>query len=177
MVIQGTTVILQGRYIQHATLEAFRKERISMITAFRPRCPMVRDEMVLTGSRPISDQSQLVYDYTMYRAKLLEARMRRFRKKLQEHFESARKFDVEWSKEFHQEFLEATLAEMIPIHDIGEIWIYATYDKSNVLYYIRMFQLYSILTATSSAYMNGKCVYTWRFLLYGSGLELALHSA
>ena len=122
MIIKGTAVILQGRYIQHAALKAFSKERISMITAFRPRCPMARDEMVLTGSRPISDQSQLVYGYTMYRAELLEERMRRFRKKLQEHFEAGRKFDVEWSKEFHQEqkeFLEATLAEMIPIHDIA----------------------------------------------------------
>lgn len=122
-VIQGTAVILQGRYIQHAALKAFGKERISMITPFRPRNPMAKDEVVLTGSRPISDQSQLVYGYTMYRAEVLEERMRQFRRKLQEHFDAGRKFDVEFSKEFHmeqREFIETTLAEMIPIHDTIE---------------------------------------------------------
>ena len=95
-----------------------------MITPFRPRNAMVKDEMVLTGSRPISDQSQLVYGYTMYRAEVLEERMRQFRKRLQEHFEAGRTFDVEASKTFHLEqkdFIEATIAEMIPIHDIVEI--------------------------------------------------------
>lgn len=95
-----------------------------MITPWRPRSPLVRDELLLTGSRPISDQSQLMYGYTMYRAEVLEERMRYFRKKLQERFDAGRNFDIELSKTFHQEqneFLEATLAEMIPIRDIVEV--------------------------------------------------------
>lgn len=114
-------MILQGRYIQHAALKAFGKERISMITPFRPRSVSVVDEMVLTGSRPISDQSRLMYGYTLYLAEVLEERMRQYRKKLQERFDAGRRFDVESSKEFHAEqkqFLEATLAEMIPIRDV-----------------------------------------------------------
>ncbi|KAJ4134667.1 hypothetical protein NW768_004263 [Fusarium equiseti] len=69
-----TAVLLQGRYIKHATLKAIGKERISFITAFRPKSPFVRDELVLTGSRPISNQSELLYDYRTDRAGILEAR-------------------------------------------------------------------------------------------------------
>ncbi|KAF9876556.1 hypothetical protein CkaCkLH20_05964 [Colletotrichum karsti] len=117
----GTAVILQGRYIQHAALKAFGKERISMITPFRPKSPFVRDELVLTGSRPISDQSMLMYDYTMYRAEVLEERFREVQRRLRRRMEAGKKFDVEDMREFHaeqKEMLEATLAEMIPIYDV-----------------------------------------------------------
>lgn len=91
-----------------------------MITPFRPRSPFARDEIVLTGSRAISDQSMLLFGYTMYRAEILEERFRKFQKSLQKQIEAGRKFDVEAAKQFHQEqkeLLEATLAEMIPILD------------------------------------------------------------
>lgn len=68
---------MQGRYIQHAALKAFGgRERISMITAFRAKDPHVRDETILTGSRPISNLHELYYQYTEYRLEILEERFR-----------------------------------------------------------------------------------------------------
>ncbi|UPL01936.1 hypothetical protein LCI18_012870 [Fusarium solani-melongenae] len=120
----GTAVILQGRYVKHAALKAFGKERISFITAFRPKSPFIKDELVLTGSRPISNQSELVYDYCTYRADILEARFREHAKRLREQQAAGIKFNPDTVKEFIQEqkeMLEATLLEMIPIHDVVEV--------------------------------------------------------
>lgn len=116
-------MILQGRYIQHAALKAFGKERISMITPFRPKSPFVRDELVLTGSRAISDQSALLYGYCTYRAEILEARFREHARRLREAEESGVRFDVENTRRFVEEqmtMLKATLKELIPIYDIVE---------------------------------------------------------
>lgn len=121
--MKGTGVVLQGRYIQHAALKAFGKERISMITAFRPKSPFVRDELVLTGSRAISDQSSLLYNYCKYRAVLLEARFKEQARRLHEAQQKGLKFDVDAAREFveeQREMLEATLRELIPLHDIVE---------------------------------------------------------
>ncbi|KAH7218087.1 hypothetical protein DER44DRAFT_650054 [Fusarium oxysporum] len=120
----GTAVILQGRYVQHAALKAIGKERISFITAFRPKSPFVKDEMVLTGSRPISNQSELVYDYCTYRADVLEIRFREHAKKLRELQAAGIKFNPGAVREFLQEqkeMLEATLLEMVPIYDVVEV--------------------------------------------------------
>ncbi|EGU83298.1 hypothetical protein FOXB_06149 [Fusarium oxysporum f. sp. conglutinans Fo5176] len=120
----GTAVILQGRYVQHAALKAIGKERISFITAFRPKSPFVKDEMVLTGSRPISNQSELVYDYCTYRADVLEIRFREHAKKLRELQAAGIKFNPDAVREFLQEqkeMLEATLLEMVPIYDVVEV--------------------------------------------------------
>ncbi|KAH7213493.1 hypothetical protein BKA60DRAFT_461507 [Fusarium oxysporum] len=120
----GTAVILQGRYVQHAALKAIGKERISFITAFRPKSPFVKDEMVLTGSRPISNQSELVYDYCTYRADVLEIRFREHAKKLREQQAAGIKFNPDAVREFLQEqkeMLEATLLEMVPIYDVVEV--------------------------------------------------------
>ncbi|KAF9771048.1 hypothetical protein IL306_011325 [Fusarium sp. DS 682] len=119
----GTVVILQGRYVKHAALKAIGKERISFITAFRPRSPFVKDELVLTGSRPISNQSELAYDYCAYRADILEIRFREHAKRLREQQAASIKFNPDAVREFIQEqkeMLEATLLEMIPIYDVVE---------------------------------------------------------
>ncbi|KAJ4007151.1 hypothetical protein NW752_010573 [Fusarium irregulare] len=119
----GTTVVLQGRYIKHAALKAIGKERISFITAFRPKSPFVRDELVLTGARPISNQSELLYDYCTYRADIIEVRFREHARQLRMKQASGIKFDPEAVREFIQEqkdMLDATLLEMIPIYDVVE---------------------------------------------------------
>ncbi|KAJ3512809.1 hypothetical protein NM208_g15273 [Fusarium decemcellulare] len=121
----GTAVILQGRYVQHAALKAIGKERISFITPFRPKSPFVKDELVLTGSRNISDQSRLLYGYSQYRSDILEARFRDHAKKLREAENAGIKFNVDAVKEFieeQKEMLEATLREMIPLHDVVEAY-------------------------------------------------------
>ncbi|KAI1054219.1 hypothetical protein LB506_010285 [Fusarium annulatum] len=97
----GTAVILQGRYVQHAALKAIGKERISFITAFRPKSPFVKDELVLTGSRPISNQSELVYDYCTYRADVLEIRFREHAKKLREQQAAGTKFNPDATRQTH----------------------------------------------------------------------------
>ncbi|KAL4727384.1 hypothetical protein ACLX1H_006296 [Fusarium chlamydosporum] len=120
----GTAVILQGRYIKHAALKAIGKERFSFITAMRPKSPFVRDELVLTGSRLISNQSELLYDYCTYRADILEIRFREHAKQLRKQQAMGIKFNPEAVKEFIQEqkeLLEATLLEMIPIYDVIEV--------------------------------------------------------
>lgn len=76
---------------------------------------------MLTGSRPISDQSSLLYDYCTYRADILEARFRKSAVQLREAQAAGVKFNVDQVKEFIQEqkeLIEATLAELIPIHDV-----------------------------------------------------------
>ncbi|KAH6879429.1 hypothetical protein B0T10DRAFT_566116 [Thelonectria olida] len=113
----GTAVILQGRYIEHAALKALGgRERISMITAFRPKSPFVRDELVLTGSRSISVLSDLYLDYADYRATILEERFRDQAKKFREARRLGQSFDIEATREFittQKEFLEAMLVELV----------------------------------------------------------------
>lgn len=66
---------MQGRYIEHQALKALGgRERISMITSFRPKSPFVKDESVLTGVRPISNVSELYAQYTGYRIETLQER-------------------------------------------------------------------------------------------------------
>ncbi|OTB00945.1 hypothetical protein M426DRAFT_14922 [Hypoxylon sp. CI-4A] len=78
----GTAVVMQGRYIYHQALKAFGgRERIAMVTSFRPKSPFVRDETILTGVRGISNLNELYPQYTEYRLEILEER---FRAKLKE---------------------------------------------------------------------------------------------
>lgn len=83
----------------------------------------MKDEIVLTGSRPISDQSMLLYQYCTYRADLVVARFQDHAEKLRKAQAAGVRFDVDSVKEFVQEQMElmtATLKEMIPIYDIVE---------------------------------------------------------
>jgi len=47
-----------------------------MVTSFRPRSPLVRDDTVLTTVRPISDLGELYYQFAKYRLEMLEERVR-----------------------------------------------------------------------------------------------------
>ncbi|KAJ0317639.1 hypothetical protein COL922a_013818 [Colletotrichum nupharicola] len=112
----GTGVVMQGRYIEHQALKAKGgRERMSMVTAFRPKSPLVRDETVLTGSHPISTRSDLYYQWSHYRLDVLEERFRDGAKKLREPDRAGREFDVDAAKDFltlQKQFLEATIAEL-----------------------------------------------------------------
>ncbi|KZL81256.1 hypothetical protein CI238_11667 [Colletotrichum incanum] len=113
----GTGVVMQGRYVEHQALKAKgrHQERISMVTSFRPKNPLVRDETVLTGSRPISTKSSLYYQWSQYRLEVLEERLRDGAKKLRDRERSGRTFNVEAAKEFlnlQKQFLEATILEL-----------------------------------------------------------------
>lgn len=112
--IQGTAVVMQGRYIEHQALKAFGgRERIAMVTSMRAKNPLVKDETVLTGVRGISDISALYHQYTEYRFEILEERIRHFQKQersreiaqLPYNVASARKF-IQEQKEFLEDMLE-----------------------------------------------------------------------
>lgn len=108
---------MQGRYIEHQALKALGgRERISMVTSFRPKNPLVRDETVLTGVRGISNLSELYSQYTQYRLEVLEERFRVLAKKVREREKSGRMFDTVGVRNVLKEqmqFLEAMLIELI----------------------------------------------------------------
>ncbi|KAL2793116.1 hypothetical protein BJX66DRAFT_339174 [Aspergillus keveii] len=112
----GTAVVMQGRYIEHQALKALGgRERISMVTCFRPKSPLIKDETVLVGVRGISDLSQLYTQYTEYRLEILEERIRHRMKQEREREIAKRPFDVPDVKRFLMEqklFIESMLTEI-----------------------------------------------------------------
>ncbi|KAK0647609.1 hypothetical protein DIS24_g7587 [Lasiodiplodia hormozganensis] len=118
---RGYAVVMQGRYIEHQALKALGgQERITMVTAFRPKSPFVKDETILTGSRPISNLSELYGQYTEYKLQVLEERIRD-RLKAEHHREvDARPFDIQGTRAFLMEqkrYIESMLEEVYEIED------------------------------------------------------------
>lgn len=113
----GWSVILQGRYIEHQALRALGiGERMTMVTSFRPRDPMVRDDTVLTTVRGVSDLSQLYFQYSEYRMEMLQERIRLQLVKTRANMHSGKIFDTALHKVFLQEqsdFLSDTNREII----------------------------------------------------------------
>lgn len=111
---QGTAVIMQGRYIEHLALKAVGgRERISMVTSFRPKDAMAKDECVLTSIRPISEPNTLYSQFTSYRFKTLEERFRIMMERVQEN---RGKFDLQGVKDFleeQKEYIDATMEELV----------------------------------------------------------------
>lgn len=119
--VQGTAVVMQGRYIEHQALKAFGgRERIAMVTSFRAKDPLVKDETVLTGVRGISNLSTLYHQYTEYRLEILEERIRHFQKGERAREVAKRPYDIagarKWMNE-QKEFLESMLEEIYEIED------------------------------------------------------------
>ncbi|KAJ5116282.1 hypothetical protein N7456_000630 [Penicillium angulare] len=112
----GTAVVMQGRYIEHQALKALGgRERISMVTCFRAKSPLVKDETVLVGVRGISDISQLYTQYTEYRLEILEERIRHQMKKEREREIAKRPFNIPEIKTFlnrQKLFIESMLTEI-----------------------------------------------------------------
>ncbi|CAJ2501263.1 Uu.00g041160.m01.CDS01 [Anthostomella pinea] len=108
----GCAVILQGRYIEHQALRALgAAERISMVTSFRPRCPSVRDDTVLTTVRPISIVSELYNQFAEYRLEILEERVRQQLRELRDAHAAGRRVATKKLKAFLDE-QERFLAHM-----------------------------------------------------------------
>ena len=119
--VMGTAVVMQGRYIEHQALKAFGgRERITSVTAFRAKDPLVKDETVLTGVRGISDLSALYSQYTEYRLEILEERIRHKLKEERSREIAKRPFDIAATRKFltqQKEFLESMLTEIYEIED------------------------------------------------------------
>ncbi|KAI1735033.1 hypothetical protein F4680DRAFT_436717 [Xylaria scruposa] len=112
----GTAVVMQGRYIEHQVLKAIGgRERISMVTSFRPKNPLVRDDTVLVGVRGISNIDELYTQYTEYRLEVLEERLRLKMKEERKRQVAKRSFDIAAMKRFlsdQRAFLDSMIAEI-----------------------------------------------------------------
>ena len=108
---------MQGRYIEHLALKALGgRERISMVTSFRPKSALVKDETILTGVRGISTLPELYSQYTQYRLEVLEERIHATSKKVRERERSKRPFDTAGMRSFlneQKQYLEAMLIELV----------------------------------------------------------------
>ncbi|GAA6044309.1 hypothetical protein JCM8097_002874 [Rhodosporidiobolus ruineniae] len=71
----GNVVVMQGREISHAALKAYNvDERITMVTSFRAKDPLLNDASILKTIRPTAKRNRLNYQWTTYRLKLLSER-------------------------------------------------------------------------------------------------------
>lgn len=126
-------MVLQGRYIEHQALRALgTAERISMVTSFRPRCPKVRDDTVLTTVRPISNLAELYNQFSEYRLEILEERIRQQLKELREANGAGRKVATRKLKTFLQEqekFLAHMNREMVDDEEV----VQGNIDDSHLL--------------------------------------------
>ncbi|KAL4938274.1 hypothetical protein BDV06DRAFT_231967 [Aspergillus oleicola] len=115
----GYAVVMQGRYLEHQALKALGgRERISMVTPFRPKDPLVRDEIVLVGVRCNSDLAELYPQYFDYRLDVLEERIRAQRKEERAREVAARPFDVDEKRawlEVQRGYIESMLEEMFVV--------------------------------------------------------------
>jgi hypothetical protein len=116
-------VVLQGRYIEHQALRALgAAERITMVTSYRPRSPRVRDDTVLTTVRPISDLSELYYQFAKYRLEILEERIREQLRELVDAKTAGRKVATKKLKAFlaeQEHFLAHTNGEMVEEDEVA----------------------------------------------------------
>ncbi|KAK4552996.1 hypothetical protein LTR86_009920 [Recurvomyces mirabilis] len=118
----GCAVVMQGRYITHQALRALgSKERITMVTSFRPKSPHLPDDSVLSTVRGISDISELYYEYARYRLEMLEERTRVQLKSLREAHAAGKKTDEKGMKAFlalQKSLLERTDEEILPYEEV-----------------------------------------------------------
>ena len=126
-------MVLQGRYIEHQALRAFGTcERITMVTSFRPKSAVVKDDTVLTTVRAISDLSELYSQYSEYRLEMLEERIRAHLKDIRDRKRARRSFNTAATKQFIQDqekFLAAMHRELVDEALVTKGWT----DDSHLL--------------------------------------------
>ncbi|CAI6341639.1 unnamed protein product [Periconia digitata] len=98
---QGCAVMLQGRYILHQAMRARgAQERITSVTSFRPKSALAPDDTELRTVRPVSNLSELYYDFAEYRLKMMEERVEAEREKMRAHRVRGDAMDTLEHKEF-----------------------------------------------------------------------------
>jgi uncharacterized coiled-coil protein SlyX len=109
--------VLQGRHIEHVALRALgNTQRITMVTSFRPRSPSLRDDTILTTVRPVSDLSELYFQFSEYRLEIIEDRIRKQLKEMRERRSARRSFNTGQMKYFlaeQEKFLAHMNKEMV----------------------------------------------------------------
>lgn len=86
------------------------------MTSFRPKSPYLPDDTVLTTVRPISDLSQLYYEFGEYRLHMLEERLRAQLKTLRETHAAGKKTNTKALKKFlgeQEQFIKRTNTEIV----------------------------------------------------------------
>lgn len=130
-------MILQGRYITHQALRALgATERITAVTSFRPRSPLLKDDTVLTTVRPISNLSELYSDFAEYRLGIMEERCRKQREELVAQRRAGKKFDTLGHKKFLEEsidFMEHTNHELVEESKVVPGFVEEEADTPNVV--------------------------------------------
>ncbi|KZF24973.1 hypothetical protein L228DRAFT_236122 [Xylona heveae TC161] len=118
----GCAAVMQGRYINHQALAAQGgRERISMVTAFRPKNPMIVDDSHLKYITRIAQPSELYYQWADYRLEILEERIRRARQELSSGQEAGKEFDVALCNSFIDQqikHLGVTKDQIVPIEQV-----------------------------------------------------------
>lgn len=92
-----------------------------MVTSFRPKNPLVADDTVLTSVRPISNLSDLYFEFGEYRLEMLEERLRVMLKSIRDRRRAGRKFNTSEFKNFlnlQAQFLLHTDREMVPDEEV-----------------------------------------------------------
>lgn len=96
-------------------------ERITMVTSFRPRNPLERDDTVLKTVRPISDLSELYFQFAKYRLEMLEDRVRHQLRELVDAKTAGRTVPTSKLKAFlaeQEKFLAHTNHEIVQDEDV-----------------------------------------------------------
>ena len=113
---------MQGRYITHQALRALgTQERITLVTSFRAKSPLLPDDSNLRTIRGISDISEVYYQFSKYRLEILEARIRDQLKRLNDAHAAGKKTHTNELKKFfkqQEQFLQHMNVEMIPDEEV-----------------------------------------------------------
>ncbi|OQV02324.1 hypothetical protein CLAIMM_07542 [Cladophialophora immunda] len=113
----GSAVMMQGRYIEHQALKARGgAERITMVTSFRSKSPLLKDELVLVGFRPICHLPELYKQYTEYRLENIEERVRDQLRRIRQRHQAHLDFDTAGVKEFLKEqraYIDSMIKELV----------------------------------------------------------------
>ncbi|KIW22579.1 uncharacterized protein PV07_10863 [Cladophialophora immunda] len=114
---RGSAVMMQGRYIEHQALKARGgAERITMVTSFRSKSPLLKDELVLVGFRPICHLPELYKQYTEYRLENIEERVRDQLRRIRQRHQAHLDFDTAGVKEFLKEqraYIDSMIKELV----------------------------------------------------------------
>lgn len=111
----GWAVMMQGGSITHAALRCVSNgERISMVTSFRPKNPILRDTSTLATVKGISNNDVLFTQWTTYRMEVISKRAAAMKEELDTKGYNAgeiKKVLGEWVKD-QIEYLHNTINEM-----------------------------------------------------------------
>jgi hypothetical protein len=133
---EGCAVILQGRYVTHQALRALdAKERITSVTSWRPRSPLVKDDSTLRTVRPVSDLNELYPDFAQYRLDIIKQRIEHVQTAMRTSRRAGTKFDTLGFKAFLQDsidFLVCTNDELVLEEDVSQ-GVVATADIPDIV--------------------------------------------